>query len=77
MTPEYAGTVLVLNGTSTAGVAGNGASTLTGAGFTATPNDAPSLQAKTTVYYNGDAEAKAAGVEPGASAYRLSKNSHP
>ena len=62
VTPEYAGTVLVLNGTSTAGVAGNGASTLTGAGFTATTNDAPSLQAKTTVYYNGDAEAKAAGV---------------
>lgn len=62
VTPEYTGTVLVLNGTSTAGVAGNGASTLTSAGFTATTNDAPSLQAKTTVYYNGDAQAKAAGV---------------
>ena len=48
--------------TSTAGVAGNGASTLTSAGFAATTNDAPSLQAKTTVYYNGDAQAKAAGV---------------
>lgn len=62
VSPEYTGTVLVLNGTSTAGVAGNGASTLTSAGFTATTNDAPSLQAKTTVYYNGDAQAKAAGV---------------
>ena len=62
VSPEYTGTVLVLNGTSTAGVAGNGASTLTSAGFAATTNDAPSLQAKTTVYYNGDAQAKAAGV---------------
>jgi hypothetical protein len=62
VTPEYSGTVLVLNGTTTAGVAGKGASTLAGAGFTTSTNDAPSVQSKTAVYYNGDSAAKAAGV---------------
>lgn len=62
VTPEYSGTVLVLNGTRTAGVAGKGASTLSAAGFTTSTNDAPSVQATTAIYYNGDAQAKAAGV---------------
>lgn len=62
VTPEYSGTVLVLNGTTTAGVAGKGASTLSSAGFTTSTNDAPSVQSKTAVYYNGDSAANAAGV---------------
>ena len=62
----YGGTVLVLNGTDTSGLAGNKANSLNTKGFTATADNADASSTKTTtVYYNSgasNAEAKAAGV---------------
>lgn len=62
ITPEMSGTVQVLNGTQTAGVAGRTATTLANAGFTTYTGDAPQVYDATMIYYNGDGEAAAAGV---------------
>ena len=60
---EYSGSVLVLNGTGTSGLAANKANTLTSAGFSATADNADTTSNTTTkVYYNGSAQAKANGV---------------
>ena len=63
----YSGSVLVLNGTSTSGLAANKSNTLNSKGFTATADNSDSSDTKTTkVFYNSSssskAEAEAAGV---------------
>lgn len=59
---EYSGTVLVLNGTGTTGLAKDRSSELDGAGFEATPDNAGKTQQATAIVYNGDGKAKALGV---------------
>lgn len=59
----YSGDVLVLNGTSTAGLAARKASTLKDKGFnTATDNASSSNNSASAVYYSGEARSAALGV---------------
>jgi len=60
----YSGSVLVLNGTSTSGLALNKANALIAAGFSATADNATSTCSTTAVYYNGSSSkaAEALGV---------------
>ena len=58
--PDFSGSVLVLNGTSTSGLAGNAASTLKGQGFSCTADNAESTGYETSVIvYNGGSTAAA------------------
>ena len=59
----FSGSVLVLNGTSTSGLAGTIASDLEAAGFTPHADNADSTDhATTSVYYNGEGRGSALGV---------------
>jgi len=75
----YSGSVLVLNGTSTSGLALTKANTLNKAGFTATAGNADSKSSTTAIYYNGDSTkaAEALGVADtlGLDSSVVSKNS--
>ena len=58
--PDFSGSVLVLNGTSTSGLAGSAASTLKGQGFSCTADNAESTGYETSVIvYNGGSTAAA------------------
>ena len=62
-TATYSGSVLVLNGTDTSGLAANKANKLNSKGFTTTADNADANDTTTTkIYYNNDASSKAAGV---------------
>ena len=60
----YSGTVLVLNATSTKGLATNKANALTAAGFSSTADNADNTTDTSAIYYNGDSDkaAEALGV---------------
>ena len=59
----FSGSVLVLNGTTTSGLAGSVSAELEAAGFTPNADNADSTDhATTSVYYNGDAYGSALGV---------------
>jgi hypothetical protein len=74
----HSGTVLVLNGTSTSGLALNKANALNKAGFSATADNADSKSSTTAIYYNGDstkaAEALGAADTLGLDSSVVSKN---
>ena len=64
--PVYSGTVLVLNGTSTQGVASNAANVLTQTGYSAIAGNADSTgHATTTIVYNTSASSSALGEAKG------------
>jgi len=75
----YSGSVLVLNGTSTSGLALTKANALNKAGFTATAGNADSKSSTTAIYYNSDSTkaAEALGVADtlGLDSSVVSKNS--
>lgn len=60
--PSYSGSVLVLNGTYTDGLAGRTAEKLDGSGFDASSGNAGSRAQTTTITYSRGHEAEAAGV---------------
>ena len=76
---SYSGSVLVLNGTSTSGLALTKANALNKAGFTATAGNADSKSSTTAIYYNSDSTkaAEALGVADtlGLDSSVVSKNS--